>query len=380
MLEEYFSDEGLILLLGGLASILGGKARDYPAYEGARLLVALFLDGLSYPVRHFSHLAGKLAGLVKESGGEVLTSCGAEEVLLQGEGSDATPIGLRLSDGSQVRSNVVVLDVDPRRAAGTLIPTSALGGYFLKEMERLEPSCSAFLLHLIFQEDLRMPDRVFLFPTKARRIRTGNTYLEVNAIILNKELRAMQGKKGCVLLARVNVPSNCYPAFEEDSRGAELGAELTALIKEEIGDVLPAVKKAVREFVTLPTHFTRLSSTDRGSAFGFAPLLDQWYFRRPGPRLPLPNTYLVGGWSRYGGGLEGAILSGVIVARELCGEHPYPDYISGPPSPDEESKTAPKGRGRRKGEKEKKPSRKERKRESMEAEAEEEEEEEDGED
>lgn len=371
MLEDYLSDEALVSLLGRLAALLGGDARDYPAYEGARLLVALFLDGLSYPVRHFSHLAGKLAGAVTEAGGEILTSCGAEEVLIQGEGAEATPIGLRLSDGSQVRSNVVVLDIDPRRVAKGLVAPSALGTYFIREMDRLKPSCSAFLLHLVFQEDLRMPERVFLLPAKARRIRTGDTYLEVDSIVLNKEMRNAPGGAGCVLLARVNVPSDCYPAFEDDSRGAELGAELTALIKDEIAAVMPAVKKAVREFVTLPTHFTRLTSTSRGSAYGFAPLIDQWYFRRPGPRLPLPNTYLVGGWSRYGGGLEGAILSGVIVARELCGEHPYPDHAGTAAFP--EMDAASGGKEKRRG-RTGKPSRKERKKKEERERAEEEEE------
>jgi len=66
-----------------------------------------------------------------------------------------------------------------------------------------------------------------------------------------------------------------------------------------------------------------LTSSGQGAAFGFAPMLDQWYYRRPGPRLPLHNLYLVGAWSRFGGGVEGAALSGVIAARELLGERPY---------------------------------------------------------
>lgn len=336
MLEEYLSDESLVRLLGRTASVLGGDPRDFPAYEGARLLVALFLDGIYYPVNHFSHLSGKLAGLVRKAGGDVLTSCGVEEVLVQGEGAGALPIGLRLADGSQARSNVVVLDMDPRQAMGGIIPPSLLGGEFVREVERLTPSPSAFLLHLIYAGDLRLPDRVFLLPSKPRRVRTGKTYLEVDSIILTKERATARGKKGCVLLARVNVPDRCYAAFEDAAGGAELGAELTALIKEEMGSVLPATRKHVREFVTLPTHLARLTSNGHGSAFGFAPLLSQWYFRRPGPRLPLPNLYLVGAWSRFGGGLEGAALSGAIAARELCGEHPYAEIIPlGEGSPEE---------------------------------------------
>ena len=323
MMDEYLPDEALGTMLLKTASLLGGDPRHFPAYEGARLLVSLFLDGIYYPDNHLSHLSQKLAQLVQSAGGEVITSCGAEEVLVQGEGTKGKPIGLRLADGSQVRSNVVVLDVDPRRALTGLIQPSSLGMEFLKEMEKLKASGSAFVLHLIFEDDLRLPERVLLFPPKTRRVRTGDTYLEVDSILLAKEACTEPGKPGCVLLARINIPSQCYHVFDDADLSAELGAELTSLVKEEVASILPSVKRAVKEFVTMPSHFTRLTASGQGAAFGFAPLLDQWYYRRPGPRLPLPNLYLVGAWSRFGGGVEGAVLSGVVAARELCGERPY---------------------------------------------------------
>ena len=323
MLEEYLPGEALGSLLLKTSSLLGGDPRRFPAYEGARLLAAIFLDGIYYPSNHLSHLSQKLAGVVQNAGGEVITSCGAEEVLIQGEGTKGRPIGLRLADGSQVRSNVVVMDVDPRRALTGLIQPSSLGFEFIKELEKLKPSGSAFVLHLVFQEDLRIPERVFLFPPKARRVRTGDTYMEVDSIILTKEACTEADKPGCVLLARINVPSQSYHVFDDAAESAEMGAELTSLVKEEIASILPAVKTAVKEFVTVPSHFTRLTSSGQGAAFGFAPMLDQWYYRRPGPRLPLHNLYLVGAWSRFGGGVEGAALSGVIAARELLGERPY---------------------------------------------------------
>ncbi len=332
MLEEYVTDDKLASLLLRTSSLLGGDPRRFPAYEGARLLAALFLDGIYYPQNHLSHLSQKLAAVVRDAGGDVITSCGAEEVLVQGEGTRGRPIGVRLADGSQVRSNVVVLDVDPRSALSGLIQPSFLGLEFLKEMEKLKPSGSAFVLHLIFQEDLRIPERVFLFPPKARKVRTGDTYLEVDSIMLTKEACTETDKPGCVLLARINVPNHCYHVFEETAQSEEMGAELTSLVKEEVASILPAVKNAVKEFVTLPSHFARLTSNGQGAAYGFAPMLDQWYYRRPGPRLPLPNLYLVGAWSRFGGGVEGAALSGIIAARELCGERPY-GGTKGPEAP-----------------------------------------------
>jgi hypothetical protein len=157
MLNEYLPDQELGSMLLKTAHLLGGDPRRFPAYEGARILVALLLDGTYYPRNHLSHLSQKLAGVVSSAGGDVLTACGAEEVLVQGEGARARPIGLRLADGSQVRSGVVVLDMDPRRALTGLIQPSYLGLEFLKEMEKLKVSGSAFVLHLIFQEDLRIP-------------------------------------------------------------------------------------------------------------------------------------------------------------------------------------------------------------------------------
>ncbi len=358
MMEEYLPDQRPGSLLLGTSALLGGDPRRFPAYEGARVLVALLVDGIYYPRHHLSQLSRRLAGVVEGAGGEVLTSHEAEEVLMRGEGARGRPMGLRLADGSQVRSDVVILDMDPRRAlTGILAPTS-LGLDFLKEMEKLKVSDSAFALHLVFEEDLRMPERVLLYPAKPRRVRTGDTYLEVDSIVLSKERNIDAGRGGCVLLARANIPGRCYHVFEDEAASAELGAELTYLVKEEITSIMPAAKKAVKEFVTLPPHFTRLTSNGRGAAFGFAPRLEQWYFRRPGPRLPLPNLYLVGAWSRFGGGMEGAALSGIVAARELCGERPYggakgarPAPLTGEPPGEEKSGGGRRARGRGKGRK-----------------------------
>lgn len=357
MMDEYLPDEQLGSLLLKTSSLLGGDQRRFPAYEGARILSALLLDGIYYPANHLSHLSRKLAGVVTGAGGEVITSCGAEEVLMQGEGTRGRPIGLRLADGSQVRSDVVVLDMDPRRALTSILQPTSLGIDFLKEVEKLKVSGSAFVLHLIFEEDLRMPERVFLFPPRPRRVRTGDTYLEVDSILLTKENSTDPDVEGCVLLARINVPSHSYHVFDDAAASAELGAELSYLVKEEIASIMPAVKNAVKEFVTLPSHFTRLTSNSQGAAFGFAPQLDQWYYRRPGPRLPLPNLYLVGAWSRFGGGVEGSALSGIVAARELCGERPYGGATGGgaPARPAEpatgekaKGRRSPRGRGKRK--------------------------------
>lgn len=322
MLDDYLPEGGLKNLLANLAGILGGNPRSFPAYEGATLLTSLFLNGIVYPTGHLSSFIQKLAELVKRSGGNFVTSCGAEEVLFKGQGARTLPIGVRLSDGSQVRSNVVILNVDPRRAISGLLAPSLLGTDFVRGMEKLTPSCSALTLHLLFEDDLRLPDRIFLFPPRPRRVRTGDSYIQIDSIILTKEKRD-EGKKGSVLMARINVPHNCYHIFEDQSAGKELGTELAAVVKEEIANIFPATKKFVREFITLPTQFSKLTSNNQGSAFGFAPITGQWYYKRFGPRLPIPNTYLVGAWSRYGGGMEGAALSGIVAARELCGERAY---------------------------------------------------------
>jgi phytoene dehydrogenase-like protein len=356
MLDEYLPDNAMNRILGNLAALLGGHPHTFPAYEGAAILTTLFFEGIAYPDGHFSNLIKKMEGLLRRSGAEIVTSCGAEEVLFKGEGSRTMPIGVRLSDGSQVRSNVVVLDVDPRRAVEGLIPSSILGTDFVRGMEKMKPSCSACVLHLIFEEDLKLPDRIFLVPSKSRRVRAGDSYIQIDSVIITKERRG-EGKKGCVLMARVNVPHNSYHVFENAGAGRELGSEITAVVKEEMANLIPATRKSVKEFITLPTQFSKLTSNNQGSAFGFAPKMGQWYYKRFGPRLPVPNTYLVGAWSRYGGGVEGAVLSGIVTARELCGETPYSTSGMGPILDENEENGEEKGarrglltrlRGRRK--------------------------------
>jgi prolycopene isomerase len=323
ILEEYLEDDPLVKMLGALSALLGGEPRTLPAYDGCLLLLALFIDGIYYPDGHFSRFPSRLSSSLNSYGGEILLSCSAEEVLLSGEGGRSSPIGLRLSDGSQVRTQVVILDMDPRKAVPKLIPPSALGFGYINALGKLKPSPSAFVLHLLFKGELRLPDRVIHIPPRPRRIRAGDTFVEIPLLVLSKDTSGVDEEKVSVLTVRFNLPPETHGVFSGHPRKEDLAAEIAAVLKEEVSSILPAASGSIKEFITTPVHYSRLTSNSHGSAFGFAPLLPQWYYHRPGPRLPLSNLYLVGAWSRYGGGLEGAALSGVIAARELCGEHPF---------------------------------------------------------
>src|SRR4030042_1135723 len=127
MLDDYLPNGGFKNLLANLSGLMGGSPHSFPAYDGPLVLISLFLDGIVYPAGHLSNFSRKMAELVKQSGGDFVTSCGAEEVLFKGQGAKTLPIGVRLSDGSQVRSNVVILNVDPRRALTGLICPSFVG-------------------------------------------------------------------------------------------------------------------------------------------------------------------------------------------------------------------------------------------------------------
>lgn len=308
-LEGYGLGEELAALLAVLAEGWGSPSDRLPALTGCILLSDLLINGIYAPTGGFSRLAAEMARLTEKSGGKVLVEAPVDQVKPGGEGK--VPYRVRFR-GGELETRTVIFDLDPRRIPGTLIPASLFEEGYREALASLKPSCTFFSLHLIYPEDLRLPDRVFLAPSRPKRIRLGDTGHEVRLVFMAKDPHP--GGAGCSLLLRTPLPASSFHLFQEDR---DLASELSALLKEELFSIHPSAKGYIREFTTTPVHYSSLSGASQGSCFGFEPTLGRWPFDLPGPSLPPPGTFLAGAWGACGGGVAGALLAGEAAARRV---------------------------------------------------------------
>jgi squalene-associated FAD-dependent desaturase len=100
--------------------------------------------------------------------------------------------------------------------------------------------------------------------------------------------------------------------------------EIIDLCRRELADVLPLTREAQIRKATVIKEVNATFSPEPGS--------DRW---RPGQRIPLPNLYLSGDWTRTGwpATMEGAVRSGYLAAEALLADQGAPRSFLQPDLP-----------------------------------------------
>lgn len=308
-LRGYGLRDELYGLLSGLAEVWGIPAERLPAIIGCFLLSDLFMDGIYVPSAGFSSLAREMAKMTHLAGGRVVVQAPVEQVKAKKGDGGAFTVRFR---GGELESRAVVFGLDPRRIPGGLLPSSHFDEEYGEALASLKPSCTYFSLHLVYPEDLRLPDRVFLLPSRPKRIRLGEVRHDVRLVFIAKDPHP--AGRGCSLLVRTPLPPSSFHLFQEDG---ELASELSSLLKEELFSIHPAAKGFIREFKTTPVHLHRLTGAGQGACFGFEATVHRWPFYLPGPSLPVPGAFLAGAWCSFGGGMHGSLLGGMAAAQRV---------------------------------------------------------------
>ncbi len=274
MLDEYLVDPGLRELFTCLLYPVAGNPEAITAYDAGYLFKEMFIDGCSFPLGGLQTFTNLLAGTCRELGATIVTDCLVEKVMLKEGSSGPQIVGLKMEDGSQFRSQVVVMAGDPAQLAGDLLPPGTLGSRYRKKLQGLAPSPSFMVLYLGIEGELDMPDRTFISTGKPRRVRTGDTYLEIRHLTVNLLSRQdpSLAPPGChILNVWAAVPDRCYPSFAGEANRRGLEEAMALAIKQELRRLIPQLDQ-------------RLVFQERISPFH----LQKTHLELPGRRLRLP--------------------------------------------------------------------------------------------
>ncbi len=324
MLREYFGSSRsrpLYDMFSGMLFPVGGDPSAISAYDAACLLKDLLIEGCAFPVGGLKQFIGMLDDSCRALGAAVLTGNRVENIMLKETSEGPSIVGVKLEDGSQFRTGIVVLACSPLQLGEGLLPPGGVSGKYIKRLSGMGLSPSFFVLFLGIKGELEMPDRVFLTARKPRRVRTGNTYLELRHLtisLLSRQDPSLAPPGSHLLIAWVPVWGSNYPSFADETGRRGLEETMALAVKQELRRLVPHLDEriAFQEKIT-PYHLNKLTSGPSGAAFGFLPSREQHLFQRPDIRTPLRNLYLASSWSRYGIGLEGAVVNATLTARHI---------------------------------------------------------------
>lgn len=308
-------------LLGRFATYVGASPYRAPATLGVIADVEL-TGGVWYPQGGIYAIADAFYRLAIELGVEIRTGCTVEEIVLD----NSRVQGVRLESGELLGAETVIANVDVTTVYTKLLPAIAEVNQSRQRLQRIEPSCSGYVLLLGLEgETPQLAHHNIFFAPDYRR--------EFDDIFK----RAIPPRDPTIYVAITSksdpdhAPPGCEnwfvlvnaPALAKEGAGAFDWQRDEQHYREHIYDTLAGFGYEIRDRIrqiTVRTPIDLMTQTGawRGALYGISSNQALNAFRRPHNRSSeIRGLYFVGGTTHPGGGVPMVVLSGKVTAELL---------------------------------------------------------------
>jgi phytoene desaturase len=267
-------------------------------------------------------LAQALGKLASDLGVCIETNCAVRRILVE----RSTARGVVLTDGRVLYSDAVIANSDVVTTHRELLSPAVFPERQARRLERLEPSCSAFVLmlgvdkqypqlshhNIFFSDDYRAEfDDLFV-----RHIPQRDPTIYICA---STQTDATQAPPGCEnLFVLVNAPYLTESSNWKRDASAYRDNILNILASYPQTGLHDLREHIICEEMLTPDDFREKYGANRGSIYGLSSNTRLAPFTRPGNRSrTIQHLYFVGGSTHPGGGVPLVTLSGKIAAQMI---------------------------------------------------------------
>jgi phytoene dehydrogenase-like protein len=287
--------------------------------------LASYLEfGGTYPVGKSQALSNAVAGAAEAAGAEITLGCGARQILLSG----GKVAGVVTDDGEHLASDLVISNASPHALCAGLLPPEAVPASFRSRVAAGPISLSSVCVYLGLART-----------AESLGIRDHELWLNASTDI-ESHYRAQLGVGApeAYLFTCYNVtdpgaspPGTSVAVLVSLAAGKpwlalppdEYGAAKLLVAESMLAGVeqrFPGLRDSIEELaVSTPLTNLRYTGNPDGAIYGTANTPAE----NPGFRLnypgPVPGLYLVGAWTRPGGGFEPCLSSGYTAAKLIIG-------------------------------------------------------------
>ncbi len=313
--EKYFRSPKLQQLFNRFATYNGSSPYKTPATFALIPFVEFGL-GAWYVRGGIYGIPLALQKLAHELNVKIETDCAVEQIVVENKRA----VGVRLKTGEILRSDFVVTNADAIETYRNLIDAQNRKSFPDWRLDKIEPSCSGFVLllgirrkfdslahhNIFFSDDYRSEfDAIFKQKRPAQ-----NPTVYVCAASRADE---MQSPAGCEnLFVLVNAP---YTSERTDWQ-IEAKSYRDLIIKKLENFGLTDLEKSIEfEQIITPEDFEKKYNVNRGSIYGVSSNgVFSAFLRPPNKSKDIENLYFVGGATHPGGGIPLVLLSGKFAA------------------------------------------------------------------
>jgi phytoene dehydrogenase-like protein len=316
-LDHFFEDPRLKLLLTADCAHWGSPPQRTSFVFDSMLRLAYFL-GNYYPVGGSQAFADELARTFEERGGHVLMSTRATRIAV--EDGRAAGVDLEILRGpargaAAVRAGAVISNADLRRTVRDLLAGETATGW-VDPTDGLRASFPCFLAHLglegMDRDALERAQGYYWNDWDPDRVGQNGLRCKIFVPTLLDPTLAPPGGD-IVILQKVLDPEMFAERAARDPEGHRACVE--NYVVDHLDAVLPGAKAAIRTR-TSATAWTseRFTMNLGGAMLGWEMSPGQVGAGRPAVSSPVDRLWLVGHWTRPGGGITPVIASALEVA------------------------------------------------------------------
>ncbi|MFT6180363.1 MAG: diapolycopene oxygenase [Paracoccaceae bacterium] len=320
-IERRISDPQLRAIFEYFIKYVGSSALHSPGYMNMMSIIQ-FDHGLWYVRGGMYSLAKGFGKLMEEMGIRVHLNADVAEITRVGK----TVTGLRLADGSAIKADLVVSNMEVIPCYEKLLGEPPR---FMKKLKKFAPSCSGIVAHI----GTRIPypqlahHNFFYSENQHKHFRTvfdekklpHDPTVYVVAPTRTDPSKAPAGCDNIKILPHIPPLDNGEPFPKEDY----LALYHRILEKMERAGLKDLRKNIITEDLLFPDDIERMYRSNQGSIYG---VVTDWKknfgFKAPKTSTRYKNLYFCGGSTNPGGGMPMVVLSGQKVADRIIAKHP----------------------------------------------------------
>jgi phytoene desaturase len=318
--KSYFRSPKLQQLFNRFATYNGSSPFQTPA-TFALIPYVEFGLGAWYVRGGMYQIPKALEELAKELCVDIKTNCAVEKILIENKKA----VGVRLENNEILRSDFVVTNADAIETYRNLIDTKERKSFPDKKLEKIEPSCSGFVLLLGIKKQFPQLAHHNIFFSDNYKAEFDQIFKQLKPAIsptvyvcATSRTDETQSPRDCEnLFVLVNAP---YTSDKTDWQ-TEAKPYRDFIVKKLESFGLEDLEKSIEfEQIITPEDFEKEYNANKGSIYGISSNgIFSAFLRPPNKARDIENLYLVGGATHPGGGIPLVLLSGKFAADLIKG-------------------------------------------------------------
>jgi prolycopene isomerase len=323
ILDSTFSNNTIKLAFGLLSFCFGTPISRVSFIFWTHLFQSFIEERAGYCIGTFQNLANTLAEAVINNSGSIALNTTAHKIVVENN----KVVGVIIDNNRMVHSGKVISNADLVSTYSKLLDTHKQTEPFLTRIRQMRPSASAFSVFLQTDFDVNELNagHISLILSSEDLIALTDYHKSDAAAILmsipsiSDKSAQYKGKHGITLVS-------LYP-YTHKLTITERESLADSMI-QRMCDIYPQLNgHIISKESSTPHTYERYTLNQAGAMIGWEYAPDQVGFKRPSIESPIEGLYHTGHWTRPGGGMYGAIISGRLVAQKVLGYKDQKSFV-----------------------------------------------------